>query len=200
MNQPAATRGRGRVRDPERHQATLDATVALLEEGGYESLTITAVARRAGVGRQLVYQWWDGDKALLVQEALFRRAADAPVHYPGPFATDLRLMVGELVTHFAQPAMRRGLPGLIADMSARATLRVVAYEQYVHPLLRRYERVVQAGIERGEVGPDTSSADLLDTLRGAVIFHLQARSDRPVAELVDHLVELVLRGVTPPPD
>ncbi|NKZ73271.1 TetR family transcriptional regulator [Rhodococcus hoagii] len=30
----------------------------MLVEDGYEALTFAAVARRAGVGRPLLYQWW----------------------------------------------------------------------------------------------------------------------------------------------
>jgi hypothetical protein len=146
------------------------------------------------VGRQLIYQWW-GTKALLVQEALFARDPRAPRSYPGPFATDVRLLVEEMVDHFSRPEMRRGLPGLMTEMATDRGLRAAAETRYVAPLQARYARVVQAAIERGEVRPESSAVDLLDTLRGAVIFHLQLRPTRPRAELVDHLVELVVHGV-----
>jgi len=152
------------------------------------------VARRAGVGRQLVYQWWP-TKAALVQEAIFERDPLAPRHYPGPFAHDLRLLVTEMVEHFKRPDLRSGLPGLMAEMGAEPGLRETAEREYVAPLRARYERVVRAGMERGEVRPETDVADVLDTLRGAVMFHVQLHPRRPAAALVDHLVELVLHGV-----
>ncbi|MGH8983405.1 MAG: TetR/AcrR family transcriptional regulator [Acidimicrobiia bacterium] len=187
-------RPRGRPRDAERHRATIAATVELLREVGYDRLTIAEVARRAGVGRQLIYQWW-GTKALLVQEALFERDPRAPRSYPGPFATDVRLLVEEMVDHFSRREMRRGLPGLMTEMASNRSLRTAADTRYVTPLQARYARVVQAAIDRGDVQPETSASDLLDTLRGAVIFHLQLRPTRPRAQLVDHLVDLVVHGV-----
>jgi AcrR family transcriptional regulator len=190
----AAPRPRGRPRDAERHRATIAATVDLLREVGYERLSIAEVARRAGVGRQLIYQWW-GTKALLVQEALFARDPRAPRTYPGPFATDVRLLVEEMVDHFSRPEMRRGLPGLMTEMAGNRSLRTAADTKFVAPLQARYGRVVQAAIDRGEVRADTNASDLLDTLRGAVVFHLQLRPTRAPAELVDHLVELVVHGV-----
>ncbi len=58
-----------RRRSDASHAAILAATVELLEEGGYRALTIEGVARRAGVGKQTIYRWWDGSKAALVLEA-----------------------------------------------------------------------------------------------------------------------------------
>ena len=48
---PTATRSRspGRPRDQERQAATIAATAELLREVGYNSLSIDAVAKRAGV-------------------------------------------------------------------------------------------------------------------------------------------------------
>ncbi|HEX6312465.1 MAG TPA: TetR/AcrR family transcriptional regulator [Acidimicrobiia bacterium] len=190
----ARPRPRGRPRDAERHRATIAATVALLREVGYDRLSIAEVARRAGVGRQLIYQWW-GTKAMLVQEALFERDPRAPRTYPGPFTTDVRLLIEEMVDHFSRPEMRRGLPGLTTEMTTNRSLRRAAETKYVEPLQARYARVVEAAIERGDVRPETSPADLLDTLRGAVTFHLQLRPTRPRPELVGHLVDLVVHGV-----
>jgi AcrR family transcriptional regulator len=190
----APARPRGRPRDRERHRATIAATVELLREVGYDRLSIAEVARRAGVGRQLIYQWW-GSKALLVQEALFARDPRAPRHYPGPFATDIRLLVEEMVEHFGRPEIRKGLPGLTTELAADARLRKVANARFVAPVQARYERVVQAAVDRCEVSPETHAADLMDTLRGAVILHLQLHPHRPRAQLVDHLVELVVHGV-----
>jgi AcrR family transcriptional regulator len=184
----------GRPRDPARHRAVLDATVALLREGGYDAVTVSDVARRAGVGRQLVYQWWP-TTAYLVRDAILARDPTAPRDYPGPFAADLRLLVEELVAHVARPEVLAGLPGLTAAASSDPALRRAIDEWFTEPVQGRYDRVFAAGVGRGEVRPDADAHDVFATLRGAALLHLQMRPGRPHREIVDHLVGLVHRGV-----
>jgi AcrR family transcriptional regulator len=64
---------RGRPRDERARQAIHRATRDLLVEGGYGNLTIDAIARRAGVGRQTVYRWWP-TKADVALEAMTTQA------------------------------------------------------------------------------------------------------------------------------
>jgi AcrR family transcriptional regulator len=50
----APARRTGRPRDPEVDSAILSAALQLLADGGYEALTIEAVAASAGVGKASV--------------------------------------------------------------------------------------------------------------------------------------------------
>jgi AcrR family transcriptional regulator len=62
-------------RSVERFERLLDACAALLDEVGYEALTTSQVARRAGVPIGTLYQFFDGKPALA--RALARRNLDA---------------------------------------------------------------------------------------------------------------------------
>ena len=57
----------GRPRSQQSRDAVLEATRALLEEVGYEAMTIDAIVERAGVGRQTVYRWWRGKSAIVTE-------------------------------------------------------------------------------------------------------------------------------------
>ena len=171
------------------------AAVAVICESGYEGLSITEVARRANVGRALIYKWWP-TKAHLAAEALFARDERAPRSYAGPFAADLRALVAEMVEHLARPEVRLGLPGLQVDIRRDPDLRAIG-ERWTAVVRSRYRSVFEAGVVAGEVRAGVAVDDLFDTIEGAALFHVQRRPERPVDELVDHLVGLVLASVTP---
>lgn len=54
-------------RNSRSHAAILEATVKLLGSSGYVDFSIEKVASYAGVGKQIIYRWWDS-KADLVPE------------------------------------------------------------------------------------------------------------------------------------
>ena len=56
----------GRPRDARRDEAILNATLALLQERGYQGLTIDGVAASAGVGRPTIYRRWSSKPSLVV--------------------------------------------------------------------------------------------------------------------------------------
>ena len=59
----------GRPRSEASHHAIIQATLELLIEGGYGSLTMEAVRTRAGVGKATIYRRWPS-KEELVRDAI----------------------------------------------------------------------------------------------------------------------------------
>src|ERR1700753_3460011 len=70
----------GRPRDPRIDAAILAATADLLVQIGYSSLTMAAIAERAGTTKTALYRRWSS-KAELVHEAAF---PTAPTALEGP--------------------------------------------------------------------------------------------------------------------
>jgi AcrR family transcriptional regulator len=76
----AGERGPGRPRSEKARKAVIRSTLALINQTGFNELTIEAVAARAGVGKATVYRWWP-DKAELVIAA-FASAVEEELHFP----------------------------------------------------------------------------------------------------------------------
>lgn len=62
-------RRRGPQRSETSRQAILTAAATLFTAGGYDHLTIEAIAAEAHVGKQTIYRWW-GSKAAVIADCL----------------------------------------------------------------------------------------------------------------------------------
>lgn len=59
---------RGRPRSEKSRLAVLEATIALVEECGCgKGVTIEEIAKRAGVGKQTIYKWWNGTGGIFLE-------------------------------------------------------------------------------------------------------------------------------------
>ena len=80
----AAPRQLGRPRDPRVDAAIVDATLRLLAEGGYSSLTMEAVAALAGVGKATLYRRYAGKEQLVVDAVATLSGGRPRVSAPRP--------------------------------------------------------------------------------------------------------------------
>ncbi len=107
---------RGRPRCEKTHHAILQATLELIAEQGYADLRIDEVAKRAGVGKQTIYRWWN-NKAELCIEALLEDIHHTRLPAP-PQGNTLRDDLLELTSAISRrlntPAARNMLVGVIS--------------------------------------------------------------------------------------
>ena len=91
---------RGRPRSTEADQAIADATLALLEEEGFSSLTMAGVAGRGGVSTATLYRRWPS-KLDLVVGVLTAQVEESPTVDTGTLIGDLTAMLTALATKLA---------------------------------------------------------------------------------------------------
>ncbi|MFJ7154513.1 TetR/AcrR family transcriptional regulator [Streptomyces sp. NPDC101118] len=185
---------RGRPRDPRSHQAIVGAVTELVIEVGYAATSIGAVAARAGVGKDTVYRRWRG-KPELVFEALFTTTDHAPVPDTGTLTADLTALVQSLVDEFHAPAAAAALPGLLADFAADPVLQARIRSDFLAPSKERLQIVFERAVTRGEIAAGTPVDLVLDTLAGAVFFHVGLVGERPDPRLAGRLAAVIVEGV-----
>jgi AcrR family transcriptional regulator len=172
----------------------LTATVDLLREVGYGSLTIEAVAARSGVAKSTIYRHWPG-KAELVTDAFLTlkpHSADPP---PGPVRDRVTAVLTGIVESFNVPTdLACVMPALI-DAAERdpemATLSRRLAEERAVPL----RRVLDEAVEAGELPPSTDTGLLTDSLMGPImlcrLFHRHPVTVDDVPALVDQTLPAV---------
>ncbi|WP_236242090.1 TetR/AcrR family transcriptional regulator [Streptomyces sp. CC228A] len=186
--------GRGRPRDERSGAAIIRAAAELVAEGGYAATSIGAVAARAGVGKDTVYRRWSG-KPELVYEAVFTVADTAALPDTGTLEGDLTAVVQSLVDEFSAPAAAAALPGLLADFAATPELRATIRSRFLQPAKERLVAVFERAERRGETGADLPVDLVLDTLAGAVFFHLGVIGEQPAADLARRIARMIAKGV-----
>jgi AcrR family transcriptional regulator len=192
---PRFVGGRGRPRDTQRREAVIAATRELLIGGGYDEVTLSEVARRAGVSRPYMYDNW-GAKFALVEEVIFGAAYPAPeITDDTDFSLALRDLVTAMVHIQLDPAYQAGLPGLASELYNRSDLVAQIERRYIAPIRTAYVQLIERGKREGIVRGDVDGSALLDTIRGAVMLHTLLNTAPSGSELIEHLCTLVLHGI-----
>lgn len=186
----------GRPRDPSLDVAIVDATLALLAEGGYGALTMEAVAARAGVGKATLYRRYAG-KDLLVIDAVATLvepppgASDAPVR-------DQLVSVLEAVRRKPGSLAAQIFPRLVSEGLDNPTMLARYREQVVEPRHERLRALLHRAVEEGLVRPDVDVEHAVDLLMGPVVYRNLTRSEEPAREdLAVRVVDDVLRALAP---
>ncbi|MFF3326393.1 TetR/AcrR family transcriptional regulator [Streptomyces sp. NPDC002889] len=185
---------RGRPRDSRAHQAILTATAELLAEVGYAATSIGAVAALAGVGKDTIYRRWSG-KAELVYEAVFTRAEAAPVPDTGSLTGDLTSLLDALIQEFTASAAAAALPGLLADFAADPDLQSRIRSRFLAPAKAGLVELFARAVQRGEADPGVPVDLVLDTLAGAVFFHVGLVGEPAGPQLATQLAAIVGQGI-----
>jgi len=187
--------GRGRPRDEGRRKAVVQATRELLIASGYDEVSLSAVARLAGVSRPFVYDNW-GTRFALVEDAIFTAPDQVSlVDNDKPFADAFGDLIATVVGVMSDPAYLAGLPGLAAELYNRPDLVDALECKYMAPVRSVFVRVVERGKAEGAVTAHADGSALLDTIRGAVMMHTLVNPAVGGVALIEHLRATLLHGI-----
>jgi len=152
MNVAATERAKpGRQRSEAADQAILGATLDLLGEHGYASLTMAAVIAKAGVSSATLYRRWP-TKQNLVAAALATLHAEIVDIDTGSLRTDVLAMV-QASADAMTPRRQDLADDLAIELRRNPEFRVAVNEKFVLPRRRVMKAIVERAQARGELGP-----------------------------------------------
>jgi AcrR family transcriptional regulator len=176
----------------DRREAILDATRELLAEVGVRGLTIEGVAARAGVAKTTIYRRWRSKDELAL--ALLIDMVEQFVAVPELEDTRAELVafVAGAVRILGSTLMGRVMQGLVSDLAADPELARAFRARVVATRIAEVHRLVERGIERGDLRPDCDRELLHELLFGPVYYRLML-SGAPLEEgLAERIVDAVL--------
>jgi AcrR family transcriptional regulator len=175
-----------------RETELLAVTLQLLQQHGYDRLTVDAVAAAARASKATVYRRWPS-KAELVLAAFIegiRQVAVPP--NTGTLRGDL-LQLGELVCQQARQHAGT-IRAVLVEVSRNPALNDAMQHQFIEQRKALIHHVLHQAVDRGEIDDIATSDELWDLLPGYLIF----RSIIPSRPPTDHTVEALVDDVIIP--
>jgi AcrR family transcriptional regulator len=190
-----AARPPGRPRSVRADEAIIEATLDLLAEGSIvETISVEAIAARAGVGKATIYRRWPGKDALL-RDALRRLKGDPPQPSGESVREDLITLV-TAIGHNVDPRAAQIMPGL-APVMKRSPERYAFYQSIVEPRRAAMREVLRRGVREGELRTDIDIEVTMAMLTGPMLIQrvLNWNPDLDAANLPERVVDGVLAGI-----
>jgi AcrR family transcriptional regulator len=164
-----ADRPRGRaLRSNATTQALRGAVRAMLEEVGYQALTIEGVAARSGVAKTSIYRRWPSKAEMVFDLMLHSSDELPPLEDRGSLAGDLDVLAARIVALVAGPLGRRIFPGLIGDAAGDPALMERLRNTIVLDGRQQIAQVLERSVRRGELASTEAVPDLQAVLIGSV--------------------------------
>jgi AcrR family transcriptional regulator len=150
-------------------QAILAATRALLDENGVRGLTIEGVAARSGVAKTTIYRRWrDRDELALAVLIEMSDQFRAP-----PDLGDTRKELLAFVKEATDVILRGGvIQGLVSEIATSPELGRIYRERIVDTRLAEVKTIIDRGVERGDLRPDTDVRVAHELLVGPLFYRL----------------------------
>ncbi|MFC4093970.1 TetR/AcrR family transcriptional regulator [Micromonospora sp. GCM10011541] len=190
-----APRSPGRPRSLRADEAIIEATLDLLAEGSsIETLSIEAIAARAGVGKATIYRRWPGKDALLI-DALRRLKGIQPQPAGHSVRDDLVLLVGA-VGHNIDPRAAKIMPCLVPEVN-RSPDHFQLYQNIIEPRRKLMREVLRRGVATGELRADLDIELTMALLTGPMLIQRLLRWHPELDDriLPERIVDNVLDGI-----
>jgi len=180
-----------------RETELLAVTLRLLQQHGYERLTVDAVATSARASKATVYRRWPS-KAELVLAAFIegvRQVAVAPD--TGTLRGDL-LHLGKVVCEQARQQAST-IRAVLVEVSRNPALNDAMQHQFLDQREALMRHILRQAVDRGEIHEAAIDDDLWDLLPGYLIFRSIIPNRPPTQRTVRALVDnVIMPGLTRP--
>lgn len=175
-------------------RAVLDATAALMAEGGLAATTIDAIRDRSGVSKTTIYKHWPNRLCVAVDAFTERLALETTLPDTGTAQGDFTQQLRRVSAFYASPlgsVFAQLLTNAMQDPVAADWLSARFLASRQHGIQKLWNRAVSRGEVREDIDPDIA----IDLLFGPVMWRLMS-GRRPLSEdEADKITDGALNGL-----
>jgi len=173
-----------------RERELLAVTLRLLQEHGYERLTLDEVASAGRASKATMYRRWPTKAELVLAAFIEGVSQDAVPPDTGTLREDL-IAIGDTVCAQAKEHSAT-LRAVLGEVSRNPELNDAMQEQLFDQRRAMMKRVVKRAVDRGEIGTDAANSELWDLLPGYLIYRTVIQNRLPTRRTVRTLVDNVI--------
>jgi AcrR family transcriptional regulator len=168
----------------------LAVTLRLLQEHGYDRLTLDAVAATAHASKATLYRRWPS-KAELVLAALAEGIGQIAIP---PDSGTLRSDLVQMGKRISQQARRHAstIRAVLVELSRNPALNDAMQHYFLDQPKISIQCILQRAVDRGEIDDAAISNELWDLLPGYLLFRSIIPSRPPTGRTVQALVDDVI--------
>jgi AcrR family transcriptional regulator len=186
---PTETGTRPRV-EGERELEILEATLEVLDEVGYDLLTMDAVATRAKASKATLYRRWMGKPELVVAAIM--------AHKGESVVPDTGTLRGDLLEAYCgsgglnDPLAQSVLSAVVTAMGRDPEFAEVYRRDFIGPKIALSRQLYERARERGEVHPDCDLSIVAPALAGIVLHRAFLLGEDVTPDLVGRVLDEVV--------
>ncbi|MEH1951029.1 MAG: TetR/AcrR family transcriptional regulator [Nostoc sp.] len=185
----------GRPRSIHADQAILQATLDLLAEVGYESMSIEAIASRAGVGKTTIYRRYTS-KEELVADAIESLRDDLAIPDTDSFWGDMDILIKNAAKKIDSPLGRQTLALIVSTASSNPQFAEVYWTKYTKLRREAFSKILERAKSRGEIHKDADVDLIIDLVSGSLYYALIFKpTTEPVEAYMRRTMNLLMKGV-----
>jgi AcrR family transcriptional regulator len=169
----------------------MDAVMEMLRERGHEGLNVAEIANKVGVHESTIYRRWRNREELMVEAVMTHMEASISLPDTGSFRSDIQAFLRESA-NFLQSS-----DGELLTRSMFATMNHEDSQVRQTYWTARFSHsgiMVQRGIERGEISPETDPNVLMTALTGAMYVRMLVLDAPLDDQFLDQIAQIVLNG------
>jgi AcrR family transcriptional regulator len=198
-SQSTQARRPGRPRSIRADKAILQATVELLAEIGYSSLTIEGIAERAGVGKTTIYRRFDSIEEIIIS-AFGQMTGGIDIPDTGDTHEDLRELGRAFMERSIATVMFPVMGQILGTALTEPAVLDAFKENLMIPRQAALRTILERGVQRGDVRPDIDIDLIVDLFPGGIIFHVLFQLPpgcRPSPDYPDRVTDTLWSGIKP---
>lgn len=182
-------------RNERSRRAILAAAIALISELGYDRVSIEAIAKRAGVGKQTIYRWWPSKGAVALEALDDSLATVIDFVDTGDIVEDLRTHMKNVTQLMNSTEISPVMQGLIAAAQSDPALSRAHLDHVIEPAIAYWQERIERAQNSGDIRADADPQAIIDMLFGAMYLRLLLHTRPPEPEQIDAALDIAFRGL-----
>jgi AcrR family transcriptional regulator len=173
-----------------RESELLEVTLRLLQEHGYDRLSLEGVATAAKASKATLYRRWPSKAELVLAAFIEGTHLEGVVPQSGSLREDLLIIGAQVCEHAAvhAPTMR----AVLNEVARSPALTEAFRTEFIDQRHRMVMAVLRNAADRGEIDPEVINDEIWDALPGYLVFRTLLPVNPPALDTVRALVDEVI--------